>query len=96
MLLAQDSHLTITRLSQPCYLDRMQRRSGYERTAGRPRQRGAPALLGKQLSVIDPCGQGQIAEAGHGDAGPVLLSLYPLRCGRSSFTSVAGDPGSLG
>jgi len=50
--------------------------------------------LVKQVSVIYPCGKGQISEADGVAAGKVILGLFAFSYGRFSFTNFAGDPGS--
>ncbi len=57
---------------------------------------GSPRELVKQLSVIYPCGKGQISEAGRVAAGKVILGLFTPSYGRFCFTKWRGEPSSLG
>jgi len=62
------------------------KRNGYVTNHGSPRE------LVKQLSVIYPCGKGQISEAGRVAAGKVILGLFTPSYGRFCFTKWRGEP----
>ena len=57
---------------------------------------GSPAKLVKQLSVMYPCGNGQLSEAGGVASGTVMLGQFTLSYGQFSFTNFAGEPGDRG
>ncbi len=54
--------------------------------------KGSPAKLVKQLSVMYPCGNGQLSEAGGVAARTVMLGQFTLSYGQFSFTNFAGEP----
>ena len=54
---------------------------------------GSPRELVKQLSVIYPCGNGQMSEAGRVAPGKGILGLFTPSYGRFWFTKWRGEPG---
>ena len=48
------------------------------------------------MSVMYPCGNGQLSEAGGVASGTVMLGQFTLSYGQFSFTNFAGEPANRG